>query len=49
MPELIHTLRLPVPVDRAWAALDDPDLVASAFPGAAVSDRGADDVSGELS
>ncbi len=49
MPELIHTLRLPVPVDRAWAALDDPDLVASAFPGADVSDRGADDVSGELS
>ena len=49
MPELIHTLRLPVPVDRAWAALDDPDLVASVFPGAAVSDRGSDDVSGELS
>ena len=48
MPELIHSFRLPVPVARAWAALDDPDLVAAAFPGATVRDRGADSVSGQL-
>lgn len=48
MPELIHTFRLPVPIERAWAALDDPGRVAAAFPGAAVRDRERQSLAGEL-
>lgn len=47
--ELTHTILLAVPVDRAWAVLEDPEVVARCLPGATLIERDGDTSRGTLS
>jgi aerobic carbon-monoxide dehydrogenase small subunit len=45
---IIETVRIAVPLDRVWAALQDPALIAQCVPGARLTSIAPDQLTGEL-
>jgi aerobic carbon-monoxide dehydrogenase small subunit len=47
-PELVQALRIALPVEVVWAAIQDPELVAACIPGARLIERDGDRLRGEV-
>jgi carbon monoxide dehydrogenase subunit G len=46
--DLENTFTIDVPIDEAWRALNDPELVAPCFPGAALNAYSGDTFAGDV-
>ncbi|AIJ26133.1 SRPBCC family protein [Amycolatopsis methanolica] len=46
--QLEHTFIIAAPLDKAWAALNDPARVAPCFPGAALTEAAGDEFAGTV-